>query len=56
MGYRNDKTDGVAKGNNAETTYMVTSGSANHVNGGCCFDCTWSSCLCLTFYSYSAAQ
>jgi len=36
MGYRNDRTSGVATGNNAETMYMVTAG--NHVNGGCCFD------------------
>jgi len=36
MGYRNDRTQGVATGNNPETLYMVTSGT--HVNGGCCFD------------------
>jgi hypothetical protein len=36
MGYRIDRTQGVATGNNPETLYMVTSGS--HVNGGCCFD------------------
>jgi hypothetical protein len=36
MGYRNDRTSGVATGNNPETIYMVTSGT--HVNGGCCFD------------------
>jgi len=36
MGYRIDRTRGVATGNNPETMYMVTSGK--HVNGGCCFD------------------
>jgi hypothetical protein len=36
MGYRNDRTQGIATGNNPETLYMVTSGT--HVNGGCCFD------------------
>jgi len=36
MGYRIDRTQGVATGNNPETLYMVTSGT--HVNGGCCFD------------------
>jgi len=36
MGYRIDRTKGVATGNNPETLYMVTSGT--HVNGGCCFD------------------
>jgi len=36
MGYRIDKTKGVATGNDPETLYMVTSGT--HVNGGCCFD------------------
>ena len=36
MGYRNDKTSGVAKGNDPEVMYMVTSGE--NVNGGCCFD------------------
>ncbi len=35
-GYRNDKTDGVATGDQAETEYMVTSGK--HFNGSCCFD------------------
>ena len=36
MGYRIDVTAGVAKGNDPETLYMVTSGT--HVNAGCCFD------------------
>jgi hypothetical protein len=36
MGYRIDFTTGVAKGNEEETLYMVTSGQ--HVNDGCCFD------------------
>jgi len=36
MGYRVDRTTGIATGNNPETMYMVTSGT--HVNGGCCFD------------------
>jgi len=36
MGYRNDTTTGIATGNDAETLYMVTSGT--HYNGGCCFD------------------
>ena len=35
-GYRNDKTSGVATGDQPETEYMVTSG--NYYNGGCCFD------------------
>ena len=34
MGYRIDNTTGIAKGNDPETLYMVTSGQ--HVNGGCC--------------------
>jgi hypothetical protein len=33
-GYRIDETSGVAKGNEEETIYMVTSGT--HYNGGCC--------------------
>lgn len=33
-GYRIDNTTGVARGNDPETIYMVTSGE--HVNGGCC--------------------
>ena len=36
MGYRIDKTSGVATGNDPETLYMVTSGK--YYNGGCCFD------------------
>ena len=36
MGYRIDKTNGIATGNEAETIYMVTSGK--HYNSGCCFD------------------
>eukprot|EP01084_Bolivina_argentea_P020420 37970_1 len=36
MGYRIDKTIGVATGNDPETIYMVTSGK--HYNNGCCFD------------------
>ena len=36
MGYRIDKTSGVATGNAPETIYMVTSGT--HFNAGCCFD------------------
>lgn len=36
MGYRNDKTVGIATGDDAETMYMVTNGQ--HYNGGCCFD------------------
>jgi len=36
MGYRNDKTLGVATGQTEQTMYMVTRG--DHVNGGCCFD------------------
>jgi non-reducing end alpha-L-arabinofuranosidase len=35
-GYRNDKTSGVATGDQPETEYMVTSG--NYYNSGCCFD------------------
>jgi hypothetical protein len=38
MGYRRDLTQGIAKGNEEETLYMVTSGLPEHVNGGCCFD------------------
>lgn len=33
MGYRNDRTSGVATGEMEQTIYMVTSG--DHVNGGC---------------------
>jgi hypothetical protein len=36
MGYRNDKTAGIATGDQPEGEYMVTSGK--HYNGGCCFD------------------
>ena len=36
MGYRNDKTTGIATGDDAETVYMVVNGK--HYNGGCCFD------------------
>ena len=36
MGYRRDKTRGVATGDEAETVYMVTSGT--HYNDRCCFD------------------
>jgi len=36
MGYRIDRTKGIATSNDPETIYMVTSGT--HVNGGCCFD------------------
>ena len=36
MGYRNDRTSGIATGDQPEGEYMVTSGK--HYNGGCCFD------------------
>merc|ERR1719158_2213700 len=36
MGYRRDKTSGVATGETEQTMYMVTRG--DHVNAGCCFD------------------
>jgi hypothetical protein len=36
IGYRIDKTAGIASGDQPETEYMVTSGT--HYNGGCCFD------------------
>jgi len=36
MGYRRDKTRGVATGDEAETVYMVTAGK--HYNDRCCFD------------------
>jgi len=36
MGYRIDRTKGIATGNNPETMYMVTSGT--HFNDRCCFD------------------
>ena len=36
MGYRNDKTSGIATGDQPESIYMVTSGT--HFNAACCFD------------------
>jgi hypothetical protein len=36
MGYRDDRTSGVATGSQPQGAYMVASG--NHVNSGCCFD------------------
>jgi hypothetical protein len=36
VGYRNNKTKGVATGDNPETIYMVASGK--HYNQWCCFD------------------
>ncbi|KAK3671936.1 hypothetical protein LTR78_008111 [Recurvomyces mirabilis] len=36
MGYRNDKTSGVATGDASEGIYAVLDGT--HYNGGCCFD------------------
>jgi len=36
VGYRNDKTTGIATGDQPESEYMVTSGT--FFNGGCCFD------------------
>ena len=36
VGYRIDNTTGIAKGDEPETLYMVTSGQ--HFNAGCCFD------------------
>ena len=36
VGYRNDKTSGIATGDQPESEYMVTSG--NYFNSGCCFD------------------
>jgi hypothetical protein len=35
-GYRNDRTSGIATGDNAEGEYAIFDGS--HFNGGCCFD------------------
>ncbi|ACU74019.1 Xylan 1,4-beta-xylosidase [Catenulispora acidiphila DSM 44928] len=35
-GYRNDHTNGIATGDNAEGEYAVFDGT--HYNGGCCFD------------------
>jgi hypothetical protein len=36
MGYRNDATNGIPLGDDAQTIYMVTSGV--HFNNRCCFD------------------
>jgi hypothetical protein len=36
VGYRNDKTSGIAVKDQPESMYMVTSG--NYYNAGCCFD------------------
>lgn len=36
MGYRNDKTSGIATGEGEQTMYMVVQG--DHYNSGCCFD------------------
>jgi hypothetical protein len=36
VGYRNNKTSGIATGSGAEGEYMVASGT--HANDGCCFD------------------
>jgi non-reducing end alpha-L-arabinofuranosidase len=36
VGYRNTNTNGIAKGDNPETEYMVTDGT--YYNGACCFD------------------
>jgi len=36
VGYRNTKANGIAKGDNPETIYMVTDGT--YFNGQCCFD------------------
>ena len=36
MGYRRDATTGIATGDEAQTVYMVTSGT--HFNNRCCFD------------------
>ena len=43
MGYRNDTTSGVARGDAAESIYMVASG--RHYNNGCCFDVSFTSAL-----------
>lgn len=55
MGYRIDKTKGVATGNEPETIYMVTSGS--HYNSGCCFGLAlWPHCisfvLCVCLFDF----
>ena len=36
VGYRNDRTSGIATGSGAQGVYMVAAGG--HVNSGCCFD------------------
>jgi non-reducing end alpha-L-arabinofuranosidase len=36
VGYRNTATNGIAKGDDPESMYMVTDGT--YVNGACCFD------------------
>ncbi len=36
VGYRNNKTAGIATGDQPETEYMITSGT--YYNAGCCFD------------------
>jgi hypothetical protein len=36
VGYRDDKTSGIATADQPETEYMITSG--NYYNSGCCFD------------------
>jgi len=36
VGYRNDRTSGIATASAAQGVYMVAAG--NHVNSGCCFD------------------
>jgi non-reducing end alpha-L-arabinofuranosidase len=36
VGYRNTKTNGIAKGDDPETEYMLTDGT--YYNGSCCFD------------------
>jgi len=40
-------TSKVARGNEPETIYMVTSGT--HMNGGCCFDCERGATLPVAF-------
>jgi hypothetical protein len=36
VGYRNDRTSGIATGSGSQGVYMVAAGG--HVNSGCCFD------------------
>jgi len=36
VGYRNTHTNGIAKGDDPESMYMITDGT--YVNGACCFD------------------